>query len=117
MPVTSRPSFTLRTVPRKRTVAPLALLLTRSIIRATSIGASTIAENISASRNRWNESDFVSGLQLAIARSVLLVHSNHRRRWQSMSVAKCAHPCDDVFDGCAGLDVELDLRPPDDIRV
>src|SRR5690242_3215587 len=117
MPVTSRPSLTSRTMPRKSTVAPLRVLLTRSRSCVTSIGASRIAEYMSASRDRRNERDLVASSQLSIARSVLLVYGDHRRRWKSTRLTQCAHLLDDVTHGRAGFDVELEFRASDRVRI
>src|SRR5689334_13167298 len=117
MPVTSRPSLASRTVPRNSSVAPLALLPTRSIMRAMSIGPSMIAEYTSASRNWRNQGDFVAFAELAIARRVLLVDRDHRRTRESRGIAERADMIDHISHRRAGFDIELDLGLADGVRV
>src|SRR5438105_2484876 len=56
-------------------------------------------------------------MQLPIARSILLVHSDHRRGGQSIGVTHRAHVLDDVLHGRTGLDVELDFGAANGIGV
>ena len=67
MPITARPSLMSRTVPMNNTVAPFPRAATRARSLAGSIGASTIAEYTSSSRNRWNERDLIPMSEQLIA--------------------------------------------------
>src|SRR3954463_2159082 len=117
MPVTSRPSFISRTIPRKSTAAPFALRLTRLRSAATSIGCSTIAEYTSSPRNGGNERDLVARSELAVARRVLLVHGDHRSGRKSFGASQFTHVLHDVLHRGPGLEIELDGGATDGIGV
>src|SRR3982750_2455186 len=117
MPVTSRPSFISRTLPRKSTTAPFALRLTRSRSAATSMGWSRIAEYTSSPGNRGNERDLVAGSELAVARGVLLVHGDHRSGRKSFGASQFTHVLHDVLHRSPRIEFELDRGATDGIGV